>query len=87
MFSILLAEQAKQLAMVDVKMIFSLVDNSETILEVCSLLKISSIPVVSVKVDQRQSISNGVIDFSDLVKPAGKTLHVYLYWFGFRKPK
>lgn len=56
--------------MTDTKLIFSLVDNADTVLEACSLNK-QRVPVVALKVDQRQAIPDGAIDFENLIKPTG----------------
>lgn len=57
--------------MTDAKLIFSLVDNAETMLA-ASLINKVSFPVVAVKVDKRQSLPDHVIDLGDLIKPTGK---------------
>lgn len=59
-------------------MIFCLIDNSETVLNARTMGKLSC-PVVALKVDQRQSFPDGVIDFNDLTKPTSKT-SIYCYF-------
>lgn len=56
--------------MTDTKVIISLVDNVQTVLEVNLINKVS-IPVIAVKVDQRQTMPSGVIDLETLINPAG----------------
>lgn len=56
--------------MTDTKIIFSLVDNAEDMLEACSLNKVNC-PIVAVRVDQRQWFPDGVIDLGCLTTPAG----------------
>lgn len=65
------ADQAKQFAMTNTKMVFCLVDSVDTVLEACSLNKLT-IPVVASKFDHRQSITSGIIDLSDLSTLKGK---------------
>lgn len=57
---------ARQLAIADTKLIFSLVDNAESVINACSINK-SRIPIVSVKTDQRQSLPDKVVDFANLM--------------------
>lgn len=66
--------------MTDTKLIFSLVDNAEILLEAGSLNTIKY-PVIAIKVDQRQSIPDGVIALDNLIKPSGKTSFFFRDFF------
>lgn len=69
-------EQARQLAMTDAKLVFSVSENVETILNACSINK-TKLPVVALKVDQRHSTPSGIIDFAELMKTTGTNIVVY----------
>lgn len=64
-------EQAKQLAMTDAKMIFSLAENVDTVLKARAINN-SCCPLVTLKTDRRQSVPSGAFDFSQLMDISGK---------------
>lgn len=67
----LLDELAKQLSLVDAKLIFSLVDNCPVMLKACSI-NTCSLPVVAMKSNQQQTIPDGIIDLKDIIDTSGK---------------
>lgn len=59
--------------MADAKMVFSLVENVDTLLKACLINK-RKCPVVAIKSDVRDSIPDGVIDFASIMDPNGKIM-------------
>lgn len=60
-------------------MIFSLVENAQTVLNARSINN-SNYPVVAVKTDSRQSIPDGVLDFANLMELTSKTSAHTIYY-------
>lgn len=63
------------LAMTDAKLVFTLSESVETVLDALVINK-SKCPVVAIRSDQRQSIPSGIIDFAQLMDPTG-TIYIY----------
>lgn len=66
-------EVSRQLAMVDAKLIFSLVDNAETMKAACNINKIN-IPVIAIKTNSQQSIPDEVVDFANIMDTQSNTI-------------
>lgn len=64
-------EHARQLEMTNAKLVFSLVDNIDTVRQALVINK-STIPVVAFQTNQGQSFPEGAVDLASLFEPTGK---------------
>lgn len=66
------------MSMADAKLVFSIVENFETIQSARTINK-SNIPVVLFRANQRDTLPDGVADLSKLMSPTGKRKTKYNY--------
>lgn len=59
--------------MTDAKMVFSIVDNAETVFKACSINN-ASIPKIVLKTHVQQSLPEGAVDFFDLMDLKSKDI-------------